>query len=111
MIFNNVKISYGYHDRHEDDEKTEFAVEKLKERFGKYPNFHIKKVDGAGTHVKMVLCDNKFYLHGSYNVLSFAGVYGKDANNGDSATRDESMTFGTDVDFIKKLRDYNFNWN
>lgn len=71
-----IKILYGIvnHSNNNvvDDiaPKTKKVVKVLKQRLGKYPNFAMKQTD---THAKLFLCDDKYYVISSFNILSYDG--------------------------------------
>ncbi len=63
-------------------------------------DFKLKK---SNTHSKVLICDNKFALVTSFNLLSFSGEYNKDS-------REELAAIITDKDSINKLRLEMFNF-
>lgn len=66
-----VKIFYGIGEEDADsNRKTNETAERLKETFRRYPNFKIKRTD---THAKVFICDDKFLVLSSYNVLTKDG--------------------------------------
>lgn len=72
----------------------------LTEKFRSYgKHFAVKR---NNIHYKLVLCDEKFKLEGSYNYLSFTGDYG------DGSTRIEGSPFGRDAKEIRFLRERYF---
>lgn len=97
LLDNNVtiKIIYGikFHGNKEQQErfqKTEACANKLLEWFGAYPNFKIIK---GNTHRKIFICDNRFYVISSMNILSNKGDFWKtDAwSEGGEASGDQSL--------------------
>ena len=66
-----IKIFYGIGDEDSDENYwTRATAFKLKKIFRKYPNFKMKRAD---THAKIFICDEKFWVLSSYNVLSKDG--------------------------------------
>lgn len=101
-----IKIIYGW----EDDEKSRNSVSAMIKRFGHYQNFRMKRAkESGGDHSKVVLCDEKLYLFGSANVLSFGAIY-TNKNGYDIMVRKEMMEKGSDPEYIRKLREENFSW-
>lgn len=96
----NVYLGYGF-DAHGvrgqmDREKPLFrdAVTLLDALAHKYPN--LRHHDIGNTHAKILICDDKFRINGSYNFLSFRAEY----RNG-QPVRDESATLITDPVFCR----------
>lgn len=103
-----VKIVYGIkgngslNHNNGRNEKSKYWAENMKESFRKYDKkFKIKE---GNTHSKIVLCDDKFSLIGSYNFLSFEGRY----DNKD--TRDEAVVYHENKEVIHELREKEFNF-
>ena len=72
-----IKILYGIGDMTPEttdkrNQKTLETERQLQERFAKYPNFKMKCTN---THEKLFICDEKFYVKPSMNILSFSGNY------------------------------------
>lgn len=72
-----IKILYGIGDMtpetaNDRNKKTLDVARQLQERFSDYPNFKMKCID---THEKLFICDEKFYVNSSMNILSFSGDY------------------------------------
>ncbi|MDY6296611.1 MAG: AAA domain-containing protein [Schwartzia succinivorans] len=97
LLDNNVtiKIIYGIafngnKEQRERWEKTEACANKLREWFGAYPNFKIKK---ANTHRKIFICDNRFYVMSSMNILSNKGDFWKSDSwsEGGEASGDQTL--------------------
>lgn len=61
-----IKILYG----RGEDPTTDATAARLKKEFGKYPNFRMSLTDN---HAKLFICDSKFIVVSSYNVLSKDG--------------------------------------
>ena len=95
-----VKIAYGIDDNKNTIHKnsiTDDIVVYLQSRLKKYPNFKIKK---GNSHSKMLICDNKFLISGSYNWLSYDG----------KTDREEGGTVITDKNEIERVRKLKFDF-
>ena len=67
-----IKIFYGIGEEDSDENhQTRATAYKLKKIFRKYPNFKMKRAD---THAKIFICDEKFFVLSSYNVLTKDGA-------------------------------------
>lgn len=103
-----VKIVYGIKGNgssngdNDRNERSKYLAENMKESFRKYGE-KFKIIEG-NTHSKIVLCDDKFSLIGSYNFLSFEGRY----DNKD--TRDETVVYHENKEVIQELRNREFNF-
>ena len=99
-----IKITYGIGaDSVDDRQKTsEKTVEMLKQRFSENELLKFRK---DNTHIKYLICDNKYMMCGSYNFLSFAADY-LDENE-----RDEGMEFIVDKNQIAARRRLLFSWD
>lgn len=109
-----VKIVYGigkneksyneknYKDKSNSRNKDSKEIAQLLEKsFKQYEDtFKIKRGD---THSKVLICDNKFAIIGSFNFLSFDGKYEYD-------TREELAVVTTDQRTINELRSKEFNF-
>ncbi|MGL6105121.1 phospholipase D-like domain-containing protein, partial [Romboutsia sp.] len=102
-----IKIVYGMgddssrNDNRSRDNKSDKVAQELNDRFRYYNGrFKIKKVN---SHYKLLICDEKFFLEGSYNFLSFDGKYKDDV-------RSEGATYNTDLKMIRELRGLYFNF-
>ena len=63
-----IKILYGIGDINDiKNLQTNDVIEKLKMEFKDFPNFKVKHTN---THVKVFICDDKFFVSSSFNVLS-----------------------------------------
>lgn len=91
-LSNNVTIviNYGIGGKNSArDSSSDKISDILKKSFIEYSeNFIINKVN---SHYKIMICDEKFLIKGSYNFLSFEGKYEKD-----------TRTEGADIIFNKK---------
>ncbi|MDR3596797.1 phospholipase D-like domain-containing protein [Clostridium sp.] len=76
-------------------------AQRLEKNFRTYGDtFKIKRGD---THSKILICDNKFAIIGSFNFLSFDGNYKEDV-------REELAVVTTDQATINKLRNQEFDF-
>lgn len=67
-----IKIFYGIGEEDSDENyQTRATAYKLKKIFRKYPKFKMKRAD---THAKVFICDEKFFVLSSYNVLTKDGA-------------------------------------
>jgi hypothetical protein len=96
-----IKIVYGMGDD-QRSRTSEQTVEMMKRIFCEYAE-RILFYKG-NTHVKMLLCDDKYSLVGSYNFLSFAGNY--EAEN----VRAEAAECNVDARLIAQKRTRYFSW-
>lgn len=105
ILIRNVKLKIIYGIGLDNDirnQKSDQVACKLKKRFRKYGDlFKIKK---SNTHYKLLLCDDKFAISGSFNFLSFKGEYDKDDN------RDEGAEFIIDKENIEEKREFYFKF-
>ena len=91
-----VKISYGIADDKNIRNKnsiTDDVVVYLKTKLKRYANFKIQK---GNSHNKMLICDDKFLINGSYNWLSYDGK--TDREEGGTVIRDKS-----EIERVRKL--------
>ena len=102
-----IKIRYGIGELSTDnktrDKKTENMVQKLKEEFKCYANF---KMYRDNSHVKLFICDDKYYVISSFNILSFDGKYDKTTKD----HRRELGEYSTNREILKKYRERYFNF-
>lgn len=99
-----IKILYGYKDRPGDgsgrsgrEDDTDFVVNELKVKFKKYIDKRLR-FKKSNTHLKLLICDDVFYVIGSYNYLSFRGDYSY------PDTRDEGADYSESKHRIKAAR-------
>lgn len=101
-----IRIVYGIGDisstqqkkRNDNDNdrniKTENMAQTLQKTFAQYGNrFSMHR---SNTHGKLLICDDQFYVIGSFNFLSFDGDYTKDnvrGEIGDFSENKEMITF------------------
>ena len=107
-LFRNVKIKILYGLDTNSDEfniyrsnTSDMVAELLKKEFS---DFYLKTffIQRDNIHYKVVLCDNKFKLEGSFNYLSFDGEYI------DESVRKEGSPFGTNINEILEIRRHYF---
>ena len=101
-----IYIRYGIYEENEGYDKGRLiksrqVADMLKERFLAYRGQFTIIEDNI--HYKLVLCDEKFMLEGSYNYLSFDGDY-----NSNKKTRKEGSSFVTDKNYIREQRERYF---
>ena len=95
-----IKILYGIGDMSpntsdERNRRTLDVAEHLQRIFRDYPNFRMKCTN---THEKLFICDEKFYVSSSLNILSFRADYtGNDV-------REESGEASNNVKLIREYR-------
>lgn len=95
-----VKIAYGIADDKNVKNKnsiTDDVVIYLKSRLKRYPNF---KIQQGNSHNKMLICDDKFLINGSYNWLSYDG----------KTDREEGGTVIRNKNEIERVRKLMFNF-
>ena len=91
-----VKIAYGIADDKNIKNKnsiTDDVVIYLKSRLKRYPNF---KIQQGNSHNKMLICDDKFLINGSYNWLSYDGK--TDREEGGTVIRNKN-----EIERVRKL--------
>ena len=101
-----IKILYGIGDMgisttDSRNRRTNEVAAHLKSRFSHYPNFKMKCIN---THDKLFICDEKFYVHSSMNILSFTADY----DNGDM--REEGGEVSNNLQLIREYRHLLFNF-
>ena len=105
-----IKLLYGIGDtnsfnnnyNNKKSVNTEKNAKKLREKFKNLRGKLILK--RANTHEKILLCDYKYVLIGSYNFLSFDGKYNCEG------VRDECVQYQENKCYIEKLRKEYFNF-
>ena len=101
-----IKILYGIGDmssntKDKRNRRTLDVAEQLQRNFCNYPNFKMKCTN---THAKLFICDEKFYINSSLNILSFKADYsGIDI-------REESREASNNVKLIREYRKSVFNF-
>ena len=94
-----VAYGIGDRDRPDIDHRADQALLELRKR---YANFHLKKL--GNTHAKVLVCDARFAVMGSFNWLSFRG-------DPDRTFRDEAgvlLTLPNEIDsiFMRYAREF-----
>lgn len=93
------KDNYKYNKRESKNFVTIKNALKLQEILGsKY--FHINSNDN--THAKIIICDDKYSISGSFNFLSFQGIYNE-------YTRSEEAICSYNKDLIYQIKQQFFN--
>lgn len=96
-----IKILYGIGDD-ERTRRTDEMAAYLLHRFSKYNELFIMRK--TNTHYKILICDDKYAISGSYNFLSFRGDYnGKD-------DRGEGAEYIDNKEMILNRRKYYFDF-
>jgi len=75
------------------------VAKKLEDYFSKYRNLF--KIERSNTHYKLLICDEKYYVVGSYNFLSFSGKYVTDV-------RREGADLSSNLQMIREKREHYF---
>lgn len=100
-----IKILYGINGANDSYKErlntSETIATELSHRFKRYDKLF--KIQKDNTHEKILLCDERFYMVGSFNLLSFAG-------NFRANTRREIMLYSENPELIKKLRETYFHF-
>lgn len=101
-----IKIRYGIgnlsngNNTNKNDKTQQYAQE-LQKEFKMYPNF---KMYLDNSHAKLFICDDKFYVISSFNILSFSGDYdGTDM-------RRELGEYSTNKQILERYRKQYFNF-
>ena len=94
-----IKILYGIGKNDDDrNKKSENIALSLISRFKKYGSlFKIKK---DNIHYKLLICDDKYLISGSFNFLSFKGDYEGDDNRSEGAEYIENKE---DINLKRKI--------
>lgn len=100
-----VRIIYGISTKEDIEmdyrnKNTSEIAEKLK-KIGK-PYGHLFNIEHGQTHEKLVICDRKYYINGSFNFLSYSGeTTGK--------FRNEGSTYSENINLINQTIKLRFN--
>ncbi|UTE74414.1 hypothetical protein M1I95_08160 [Rossellomorea marisflavi] len=103
-----LKIAYGisnhsYQKQDDRNANTEKVAEELQRKFRKHGDlFQLRKVN---THHKLLICDNSYYVQGSYNLLSNKGKFE------DPTMWHEGAEYSEDPIMINKLKEIYFTWD
>ncbi|MCR5420424.1 MAG: hypothetical protein K6E98_05425 [Lachnospiraceae bacterium] len=104
-----IRILYGIKDKNSKGQITnEDAIIRARSLIGKLKmglEGHMDEPREINTHIKLVLVDDRKYMIGSANVLSFGGIYNK---KGD--TRGEIAICSENKEEIMELKNKFFNW-
>jgi PLD-like domain len=95
-----IRIVYGYEGGAAEQNSQQFAV-KISDIFQQHGDLF--KIDRVNTHEKLLLCDDRYIMVGSYNLLSFGGKYNK-------STRNEMMLYSQDYNLLRILRKKHFQF-
>ena len=101
IVYGIGNISSNYVKEDYRNRRTEEIAQNLKLKFSK--NNYLFKIKRKNTHSKILICDNKFAIIGSFNFLSFDGKYKNDI-------RDEVSAIVTDYKIIEELRSMEFDF-
>ena len=67
----------------------------------------IVKTQETNTHCKVVICDDRKFMIGSANVLSFSGIFKKEK---DATHHEVALVSEDDIDNLMSLKERYFNW-
>jgi len=106
----NIIVLYGIEGNDEHDFKAIKEMEQLVQNYKNFRLIHLpthfestgnKKM--VGSHKKLVIKDNEYYIHGSFNFLSF------NKNEGQKVANEETLLISLEVDKKWKnvLKEYN----
>ncbi|MGG1515473.1 phospholipase D-like domain-containing protein [Paenibacillus oryzisoli] len=101
-----VKILFGYKDGYKDSNRyssSKKTVEELKMKFSQYGDLF--RTNDTNTHKKLIICDEKFYIIGSLNHLSFGANYDVNKN-----VRSEEADYCEDILNLRVKRKTNFDF-
>lgn len=99
-----IRIIYGINSPHNSDERdvrTEKIAKELREIGKKYNN--LLRLKHGHTHEKLLICDEKYYMNGSYNFLSYSP-------DGDGYFRNEGCTYIESEMTAKAATEERFNF-
>ncbi len=108
----NVMVLYGIDGIDEHDSKALKEMERLDMMYKNFRLIHLPthfenvgNTKMVGSHKKLVIKDNDYYLHGSFNFLSF------NKNEGQKVANEETLLVSFEVEqkWKKVLRDYNID--
>lgn len=94
----NVMVLYGIDGNDEHDEKAIKEMKLLEQNFKNFKLIHLptyfehsENKNMVGSHKKLVIKDNEYYIHGSFNFLSF------NKNEGQKVANEETLLIRLDV--------------
>lgn len=95
----NVVVLYGIEGNDEHDFKAIKEMERLTQNFKNFKLIHLPthfentgNSKMVGSHKKLVIKDNEYYIHGSFNFLSF------NKNEGQKVANEETLLISIDVE-------------
>jgi hypothetical protein len=106
----NIIVLYGIEGIDEHDSKAIKEMERLEVTYNNFRLIHLPthfentgNSKMVGSHKKLVIKDNEYYLHGSFNFLSFNKYEGQKVAN------EETLLINIDVEnkWVKVLKEYN----
>ncbi len=94
----NVMVLYGIEGNDEHDEKAKKEMKRLEQNFNNFKLIHLPthfestgNKNMVGSHKKLVIKDNEYYIHGSFNFLSF------NKNEGQKVANEETLLIRVEV--------------
>lgn len=94
----NIMVLYGIEGNDEHDFKAIREMERLVQNYKNFKLFHLPthfestgNKNMVGSHKKLVIKDNEYYIHGSFNFLSF------NKNEGQKVANEETLLISLDV--------------
>lgn len=94
----NIMVLYGIEGNDEHDFKAIREMEQLVQNYKNFKLIHLPthfentgNKSMAGSHKKLVIKDNEYYIHGSFNFLSF------NKNEGQKVANEETLLISLDV--------------
>lgn len=94
----NIMVLYGIEGNDEHDFKAIREMERLVQNYKNFKLIHLPthfestgNKNMVGSHKKLVLKDNEYYIHGSFNFLSF------NKNEGQKVANEETLLISLDV--------------
>lgn len=101
----SIKILYGIGEpgTNSYNVRSQKTAKVLKEKVIEYSRYGTFKIKESNTHVKLLICDESYYVQGSYNYLSFIGDYKKDK-------RHELAIYSENKDELIQAKQEYFSW-
>ena len=94
----NIMVLYGIEGNDEHDFKAIREMERLVQNYKNFKLIHLpthfestENKNMVGSHKKLVIKDNEYYIHGSFNFLSF------NKNEGQKVANEETLLINLDV--------------
>jgi len=97
-----VRILFGIGNEHDQNRRNQESLQvanMLLHEFRRYGD--LLKLERQNTHYKLLICDNDYYVVGSYNFLSFTGNYYR-------YTSDEGADLSKNIHMIHEKRNHYF---